>query len=107
MKLQANAWARGNLSAYLRMHPDEHIFESLRLYAVCKEFHVLPASGGVYDQDPTLLQEWNIISGIVGEVLEEQNQSTATKSTSQKTSNGLQFKRVPKVPSVFKRYIKK
>ncbi len=38
-------------------------YESLRLFGLCSamEFSVLPVAGGIYDQHPRLLEEWQHI----------------------------------------------
>lgn len=43
--------------------------ESLRLYQICKLFRWthLPNPGGLYDQNPQLLEDFLLIAGIEGE----------------------------------------
>jgi hypothetical protein len=99
------------------------LFESLRLYGLCEQFKCLPASGGIYDQDPMLLEEWLIISGEVAKVKNKELEATkdgVNETSAPYSSNtpafrksipsgkvgGLNFKRVPAIPPVFQRYHK-
>lgn len=96
----------------------ESLYESLRLYALCTQFNVLPISGGVYDQDPRLLIEWGIISEEVAKVkVAESNRTNSqagmpntppkkSRSYATNKAGGHNFRRVPPVPSPFRRYHK-
>lgn len=41
----------------------QHPYESLRLFGICSamEWSILPVAGGIYDQHPRLLDEWQVI----------------------------------------------
>lgn len=39
-------------STVLNREPDEEAAVAIRLAALCRELHVLPRAGGVFDQDP-------------------------------------------------------
>ena len=86
------------------------------------QYHTLPVSGGIYDQDPQLLDEWQVISDEVAKVrnsetekvnnqvtgLEKNQPNTPAmrKSVPSGKEGGLEFKRVPTIPKVFQRYHK-
>lgn len=48
---------------------DGPVPESLRLWSLCKnmEFSHLPVAGGIYDQDPKLVSQWEEIFRAVNE----------------------------------------
>ncbi len=66
----------------------------------------MPAQGGLYDQDPELLDDWSVISSIYAEVEQERLKSSKNNSMSPAKNKGMNFKRVGKVPPIFNNYFK-
>jgi len=58
--------------------------ESLRLYSICAalKFSALPVAGGLYDQDPQLLEEWSYIIERRAERDREEQERASRKSKS-------------------------
>lgn len=48
--------------------------DSLRLFMICRsmEWSHLPAAGGLFDQDPKLLDDFQVIWGVEGQYQEKQ-----------------------------------
>lgn len=104
LKRQAYHWAKGTLGDYFESlgdSSDEQLCRSITLYGFCTQFKTLPVGGGLYDQDPQLLEEWNIISRVVTEVLEEETPSDIPSTGKSPASRGLNYKKVNKVPNMF------
>lgn len=60
MKIQARAIAKGQKVT----SPDFRLV----LFLKCQDFHCLPNKGGLFDQDPELLDAFEIISGEIEKV---------------------------------------
>lgn len=70
--MQARIWARGQTIA----NPDPR----LAIYVKCKEWGVLPDSGGLFDQDPELMDAFDIISNEVAKVERQKQREQERKS---------------------------
>jgi len=62
--------------------------DSLRLFMLCKamEWNHLPASGGLFDQDPRLLDDWQTIWQIEGAA--QERQQAADKRDAERNAPG-------------------
>ena len=93
------------------------------MYGLCTQFNVLPASGGVYEQDPRLLREWTVIGEEVAKVQNSEIETVRKQTNFQGNSvkkkyippnqnksyssgkvGGVNFKRVPPIPKTFQKY---
>jgi hypothetical protein len=50
-------------------------FNSLRLYNICRgfDFQVMPEGGGLLDQDPQLIDDWQLIRSVDNEAQTERS----------------------------------
>lgn len=57
------------MQAVLTGEPVDFLYESVRLFVLCDamRFANLPVAGGIYDQHPVLIDEWQVLFGLKAE----------------------------------------
>lgn len=74
------------MKAWVRGQPVEHPTESIRLFALCQamKWSHLPVAGGIYDQHPKLIDEWEIIFSEKAEWEEQEHRRREAESKSKR-----------------------